>query len=37
MKNIGWILAIALLTVVPTVAQTKKAKQMEKRVINPWQ
>jgi 2-iminobutanoate/2-iminopropanoate deaminase len=31
------LLALLLLTTMPLLAQTKKAKQMEKRAINPWE
>lgn len=37
MKKTSKILALLLLTTMPVLAQTKKAKQMEKRVINPWE
>ena len=37
MKNTAKILALILLTTVPVMAQTKNAKQMEKREFSPWQ
>lgn len=37
MKKATPLLALLLLTIMPVLAQTKKAKQMEKRVINPWE
>lgn len=36
MKKTAKLLALLLLTTMPLLAQTKKAKQMEKREINPW-
>lgn len=36
MKKSAKLLALLLLTL-PVLAQTKKAKQMEKRAINPWE
>ena len=35
--NIAQIVALTLLTTLPAVAQTQQVKQMEKRIINPWQ
>lgn len=37
MKKSANLLALLLLTMMPLLAQTKKVKQMEKRVINPWE
>ncbi|WP_456312448.1 RidA family protein [Pseudomonas shirazensis] len=37
MKKTAKILALLLVTAMPILAQTKKEKQMEKRIINPWE
>lgn len=37
MKNAVKILAFTIVTIVPALAQTKNAKQMEKREFSPWQ
>ncbi len=37
MKKSVNLLALLLFTMMPVLAQTKKANQMEKRAINPWQ
>lgn len=37
MKNTATVLVFTLLTIVPVLAQTKKAKQMEKKEFSPWE
>ncbi|PWK01243.1 enamine deaminase RidA (YjgF/YER057c/UK114 family) [Flavobacterium araucananum] len=37
MKKTANLLALLLLTMMPVLAQTKKGKQMEKTIINPWE
>ncbi len=37
MKKTARLLTLLVLTTMPILAQTKKAKQMEKREINPWE
>lgn len=37
MRNTAKILALTLITTMPALAQTQKAKKMEKRIIDPWQ
>lgn len=36
MKNFAKVLALAFITSLSATAQTKSAKQMEKRITNPW-